>query len=130
MFLNKCFSSWSISHWSSKNVFYLFPYQQLLGKQIPSSKSWSLLLQNIPEKMESNRWRVLKKNCHKVVSCAQLLRTKTLAAGSKWKCINFFFNFYCHLSYTCWVDVIYLTCLTFLKSLCPVWTFCAQTPLT
>ena len=40
--------------------------------------------------MESNRYRVLNKNCDKVTSCAQLLKTKTLAAGSQ--CIeNFFF---------------------------------------
>ena len=61
-----------------------------------------------------------KKNCHKVVSCAQLLRTKILAAGSK--CIKFFFlrgegDFYHHFMYTCWVDVISLTCLTFKISL-------------
>ena len=61
-----------------------------------------------------------KKNCHKVVSFAQLLRTKILAAGSK--CIKFFFlrgegDFYHHFMYTCWVDVISLTCLTFKISL-------------
>ena len=39
--------------------------------------------------------------------------------------------FYHYLPYICWVDVIYLTCLAFLKS--PwwlVWIFCTLTPLT
>ena len=60
----------------------------------------------------------------------QLLRTKTLASGSK--CTKHLLKmFFHHLSYICWVDVIYLTCLAFLKF--PwwlVWIFCAPTPLT
>ena len=43
----------------------------------------------------------------------------------------FYWNFFNHLSYICWVDVIYLTCLAFLKS--PWWSvciFCAPIPLT
>ena len=47
----------------------------------------------------------------------QLLRTKTLVSGSE--CIKLFFQFYHYLPYICWVDVIYLTCLAFLKS--PWW---------
>ena len=47
----------------------------------------------------------------------QLLRTKTLVSGSE--CIKHFFQFYHYLPYICWVDVIYLTCLAFLKS--PWW---------
>ena len=73
--------------------------------------------------------RLLKKICHKSCILCQLLRTKTLASGSK--CIKHFFYFYHYLPYICWVDVIYLTCLVFLKS--PwwlVWIFCAPTPLT
>ena len=72
---------------------------------------------------------LLKKICHKSCILCQLLRTKTLASGSK--CIKHFFYFYHYLPYICWVDVIYLTCLVFLKS--PwwlVWIFCAPTPLT
>ena len=34
----------------------------------------------------------------------------------KMKMHQFFKNFYNHLSYIYWVDVIYLTCLTFFKS--------------
>ena len=44
---------------------------------------------------------------------------------------TFFFCFYHCLPYICWLDVIYLTCLAFLKS--PwllVWIFCPPTPLT
>ena len=42
---------------------------------------------------------------------------------------TFFFYFYHYLPCICWVDVIYLTCLVFLKS--PwwlVWIFCVPTP--
>ena len=65
------------------------------------------------------------------ISCilCQLLRTKTLVSGSK--CIKHFFYFYHYLPYIFWVDVIYLTCLVFLKS--PwwlVWIYCASTLLT
>ena len=70
--------------------------------------------------------RLLKKICHKSCILCQLLRTKTLASGSK--CIKHFFYFYHYLPYICWVDVIYLTCLAFLKS--PwwlVWIFCTPT---
>ena len=72
--------------------------------------------------------RLLKNICHKSCILCQLLRTKTLASGSK--CIKHFFYFYHYLPYICWVDVIYLTCLVFLKS--PwwlVWIFCVPTPL-
>ena len=59
-----------------------------------SSKSCNLLVQTIIEKMESNRQRLLKNICHKVQSCilCQLLRTKSLASGSK--CIKYFFFFH------------------------------------
>ena len=52
-----------------KILLYPFLLQQLSGKHIPSSKSCNLLVQTITEKKESNRWRLLKKNCHKVASC-------------------------------------------------------------
>ena len=47
------------------------------------------------------------------------------------KYIKHFFYIYHYLHYICWVDVIYLTCLVFLKS--PwwlVWIFCIPTHLT
>ena len=55
----------------------------------------------------------------------QFLRTKTLASGSKSiKHVFFIFNTICS------VDVIYLTCLVFLKSPWWLgWIFCAPTPL-
>ena len=58
--------------------------------------------------------RLLKKTCHKSCVLCQLLRTKTLASGSK--CIIFLNYFYNYLPYICWVDVIYLTCHAFVKS--------------
>ena len=58
--------------------------------------------------------RLLKKICHKSCILCQLLRTKTVASGSK--CIKHFFYFYRYSSYICWADVIYLTCHVFLKS--------------
>ena len=58
--------------------------------------------------------RLLKKICHKSCILCQLLRTKTLASGSK--CIKYFFYFYHYLPYICWADVIYFTCHVFLKS--------------
>ena len=73
--------------------------------------------------------KITEENLSQSCILCQLLRTKTLASGSK--CIKHFFYFYHYLPYICWVDVIYLTCLVFLKS--PwwlVWIFCALTPLT
>ena len=70
-----------------KNVFYPFSLQELSRKPVPSWKWCNLLVQTITEKMESNRQRLMKKICHRVVSCvncSQLLRTKTLVSGSKW----------------------------------------------
>ena len=67
-------------------------------------------------------WRIF------VSKLCQLLRTKTLTSGSER--IKQFFYFYHCLPYICWGDVIYLTCLVFLKS--PwwlVWTLCAPTSL-
>ena len=72
--------------------------------------------------------KITEENLSQSCILCQLLRTKTLASGSK--CIKHFFYFYHYLPYICWVDVIYLTCLVFLKS--PwwlVWIFCAPMPL-
>ena len=73
---------------------------------------------------------ITEENLSQSIILCQLRRTNTLASGSK--CIkNIFFYFYHYLPYICWVDVIYLTCLVFLKS--PwwlVWIFCAPTSLT
>ena len=73
--------------------------------------------------------KITEENLSQSCILCQLLRTKTLASGSK--CIKHFFYFYHYLPYICWVDVIYLTCFVFLKS--PwwlVWILCAPTPLT
>ena len=55
----------------SVKMSYTFSWQQLSGKHIPSRKSCNLLVlvQTIIEKMDSNKQRLLKKICHKVVSC-------------------------------------------------------------
>ena len=73
--------------------------------------------------------KITEENLSQSCIFCQLLRTKTLASGSK--CINFFFWFYHYLLCIYWVDVIYLTCLVFLKSSwCLVWIFGAPPPLT
>ena len=68
--------------------------------------------------MESNRWRILKKFATKLYPMS-IAKRQTFS--------KFFYHY---LPYISWVDVIYLTCLVFLKS--PwwlVWIFCAPTPL-
>ena len=74
--------------------------------------------------------KITEENSSKSCILCQLLRAKTLVSGSKY--INHFLKiFITILPDICWVDVIYLTCLVFLKS--PwwlVWIFCAPTPLT
>ena len=85
------------------------------------------IVQTITQKMESNI-KITEKDLSQSCILCQLLRTKTLASGSKY--IKHF-CFYHYLSYIWWVDVIYLTCLVFLKS--PwflVWIFCAPILLT
>ena len=58
--------------------------------------------------------KITEENLSQNFILCQLLRTKTLTSGSI--CIkHFFFYFYHYLPYICWVDVIYLTCLVFLK---------------
>ena len=95
-----------------KNVFYPFLKHQLSVKHIPSSKSCNLLFRTMTEKMEPERSKLLKEICHVQ------------------KTSNIFIYFYPHLPYICWVDVIYLTCLIFLKSLWWLfWIFCAPTSL-
>ena len=73
--------------------------------------------------------KITEENLSQICILCQLLRTKTLASGSK--CIKHFFCFYHYLSYICWVYVVYLTRIVFLKY--PgwlVWIFCAPNPLT
>ena len=53
--------------------------------------------------------RLLKKICQKSCILCRLLRTKTLASGSKW--IKHFFYFYHYFAHIWWVDVIYLISL-------------------
>ena len=73
--------------------------------------------------------KITEENLSQSCILCQLLRTKTLASRSK--CIKYFFLFYLYLSYICWVDVNYLTCIVFLKSHSwIVWVICATTPLT
>ena len=69
--------------------------------------------------------KITEENSSKSCILCQLLRAKTLVSGSNKK------MFITILPDICWVDVIYLICLVFLKS--PwwlVWIFCAPTPLT
>lgn len=90
----------------------------------------AILLQTTTEEMNSNRWRLLKKNYHKVVSCAPLLRTKTLAAGSKWT-KKYFFEFLPPFALYLLTGCNFWTFFAFYKSnLWSVGTFCPQTPLT
>ena len=63
------------------------------------------------KQIKTTEWN-LSQSC----TLCQLLKTKTLAPGSK--CIKqFFLIFYHYLTYICWVDVIHLTCHVLLK--CP-----------
>ena len=76
--------------------------------------------------------KITDKNLSQSCILCELLRTKTLALGSK--CMKHFFYFCRYFSCFRWVDEwmwFYLTCLVFLKS--PWWLvsiFCALTPLT
>ena len=69
--------------------------------------------------------RLLKKIRHKSCNFCQLLRTKTLASGSK--CIKHYFCYFYHcLPYVSWINAICLTYNVFLKcSWCLVWIYCA-----
>ena len=40
---------------TSQKLFFIFPWQRLLGKQIPSSVLCSLSIKTIPGKMDSSR---------------------------------------------------------------------------
>ena len=60
--------------------------------------------------------KITEENLSKSCILCQLLRAKTLASGSR--CIKHFFKNFYHYFYQ-YLDVIYLTCLVFLKS--PWW---------
>ena len=110
----------------------LFPIS--IVKETNSFVKWyNLSIQNINEKIDSNRQSILKKNCHKAVSCAPLLASQTLVSGSKiHQNVLFFISaaIYNHAAYQL-VDVTYiLICFIFHKSpWWPGWTFCVQTSL-
>ena len=59
-------------------------------------------------------------------SCILCSITKDKDRSSRVKMHQFSFKFLPPIIYTCWVDMIYLTCLVFIKSpWWPVWIFCA-----
>ena len=69
MFLNEeFFLLATIIAITEKFTFFVFPWQPLLGKQRPLSKSCCLSVRAISEKVELNRWKPLEKNCHKRLS--------------------------------------------------------------
>ena len=72
------------------------------------------------------------KSAEEKLSQSSILCSIAKDPSSKVKIHQIFFeDFYLQFSYACWVDVIYLICLPFIKSPWqPVLTFCAQTPLT
>ena len=116
------FSSESIFHWLLKKCILPTTIAAVIRETNFFIKIMQPISQTFPEKMESNRQRVPKKNCHKVVSC--WAQDKTIAKdkdpSSRVKMHQFFFfwgGVYHHFMYTCWVDVISLTCLTFKISL-------------
>ena len=79
----------------------------------------------IPQKLESNLQRLLKKLSQTCIFLNPFLRIQTLRMGSKCS-KNYFLDFY-HLFSYIWVDLICLACLVFLKSPAwPLWTFSAQ----
>ena len=77
---------------------------------------------------EVKQIKITEENLSQSCIMCQLPRANTLASGSK--CIKQFFLNFCHyLRCICWMDVICLTCLVFVKS--PwwlVWIFYAPTP--
>ena len=84
--------------------------------------------QNYDSENGAKQINITEENLSQSCILCQLLRKKTLASVSK--CFKkIFFDHY--LPYICWLDVIYLTLLVFLKS--PwwlAWIFCAPTTLT
>ena len=64
--------------------------------------------------------KINEENLSQSCILCQLLRTNTLASGSK--CIQHFFYFYHYLFYICRVDVIYLICLVLTTTLDILWS--------
>ena len=108
----------SFTHFHSSSVRETYSFIKIMQPVNPNY-NWENEVKQIKNTEEN-----LSQSC---ILC-QLLRTKTLAPGS-W-CIKHFFYFYHYLLQICWMNIIYLTCLVFLKS--PgwlVWILCAQTLL-
>ena len=131
MFLMKHFSTWSIFHWLLKKC--LSPIS--IATVFMETTSFIRIMQPIsPNYPWENGVKQIKRAEQKLSqSCIfwSIIKDKDFSSRVKMHQKKFSLNFYLHLSYTCWVDVVYLTCLTFLKSLWkPDETFCAQTILT
>ena len=80
----------------TEKLFFLAPWQPLLGKQILSLQSCSLSVKTIPEKWSQTDEEFFKK-IRKSLSSTQLLRAQTLATGSKFS-KNTLLDCYYHLS--------------------------------
>ena len=89
-----------------KNVFYLFSF---IAAVVRETYPFIKIMQPInPYYNWENRVKQIKiteENLSQSCILCQLLRTKTLASGTK--CIKHFFYFYHYLPYICSVDVIY-----------------------
>ena len=97
-FDDTCFFFFSATKWNLKSGFFLFPWQVLLGKQIPSSKSCGLSIQLSLKKWSQTDKNYLRNDCSKGESPTPLIKTQTPTMGSK--CSNdCFFDFCYHLRY-------------------------------
>ena len=76
--------------------------------------------------------KITEENLSQSCILCQLIRDKGKDPNTRVKVHQtFLFYFYRYLPYICWVDVIYLTCVVFLKSLWwLVWIFCTPTLFT
>ena len=121
---NRCYDHY-------KNVFLPIFIAKVVRKTYSFTKNMQLISPNYNWENGVKQIKIAYKNLSRSCILCQLLRTKIQASGSK--CIEHFFYIYIYhyLPYICWVHVIYLTCLVFLKS--PwwlVWTICVPITLT
>ena len=107
-------SSRCYDHW--KKVIFLPIF---IAAVVRETYSFIKIMQPITPKYNSENRVEQIKNTEKKLSpsciLCQLLRTKTVASGSK--CIKQFFSLHHYLPYIDWIDLVYLTCLVFHKSL-------------
>ena len=115
IFLMKRFSSWSIFHWSFKKCLLTISIATVVKETNFFIKVMHYISPNYPWENRAKKIKSAEEKLSPSCILGSLAKAKDPSDRGKIH-QQVFGDFYNHLLDTCWVDVIYLTCLIFLKS--------------